>query len=233
MSIDKNIYKTPFKVKSVFFQKKSNLGNVEYVDSLALPLKLDNRQKISPIDQQGESSACVCFSTCSIAEAYFWRRNGYPINFDAIELYNHCKLIDGHPKIAGTFLEVGLSCAIENGLFGDISNQEVKLIQNDGSNCFIDSIKLALFKYDFMLGGFQVRSSIYDLDAKNYIMTNNGTKEGGHCMTIVGYNQTGFIIVNSWGLEWAQKGFAICPYDVFKKQFIYGGYISNALDQLN
>lgn len=233
MGIDKKVYKTSFKVKSVYFQKKSDLGKLENIDSLILPLKIDNRQKISPIDQQGDSSACVCFSTCSMAEAYFWRRNGYPINFDALELYDHCKLVDGHPKIPGTFLEVGLRCGIENGLFGDAEGKEVRLIQNDNTEKTTDALKFALFKYDFVLAGFQVTSSIYDLNVKNYVMSHSGKREGGHCMTIVGYNSTGFIIANSWGPEWGQKGFAICPWDVFKKEFVYGGYIANALDSLN
>ena len=234
MSIDKRTYKTPFKIGSVFFQKKDSLGKVSKVDSRILPLKIDNRQKISPIDQQGNSSACVCFSTCSIAEAYFWRRNGYPINFDALELYSHCKMADGHPNIDGTYLEVGLKCALENGLFGEVRNQEVRLIQNNGRNSsYIDDLKHAIFKYDFVLGGFGVMSTIYDLDAKNYTMQHVGKREGGHCMAIVGYNSVGFIIANSWGKEWGQKGFAICPYDVFAKEFIYGGYIANSLNDLN
>ena len=36
---------------------------------------------------------------------------------------------------------------------------------------------------------------------------------GGHAFCIVGYNDVGFLVQNSWGTEWASKGFATLPYD--------------------
>ncbi len=36
---------------------------------------------------------------------------------------------------------------------------------------------------------------------------------GGHAVTIVGYNETGFIIKNSWGIDWGDEGYAIVSYD--------------------
>ncbi len=35
----------------------------------------------------------------------------------------------------------------------------------------------------------------------------------GHAVTIVGYNQQGFIIKNSWGSEWGDNGYATVSYD--------------------
>lgn len=36
---------------------------------------------------------------------------------------------------------------------------------------------------------------------------------GGHAFCIVGYNDVGFLIQNSWGPQWARHGFATLPYD--------------------
>jgi hypothetical protein len=36
---------------------------------------------------------------------------------------------------------------------------------------------------------------------------------GGHAFCIVGYNDVGFLVQNSWGEEWADHGFATLPYD--------------------
>ncbi len=36
---------------------------------------------------------------------------------------------------------------------------------------------------------------------------------GGHAVTIIGYNDKGFIIKNSWGLDWGMKGYAVISYD--------------------
>lgn len=36
---------------------------------------------------------------------------------------------------------------------------------------------------------------------------------GGHAFAIVGYNNVGFLIQNSWGKDWGSGGFATLPYD--------------------
>jgi hypothetical protein len=36
---------------------------------------------------------------------------------------------------------------------------------------------------------------------------------GGHSFAIVGYNECGFVVQNSWGLVWGASGFGILPYD--------------------
>lgn len=41
----------------------------------------------------------------------------------------------------------------------------------------------------------------------------NGISDGGHAVTIVGYNEDGFIIKNSWGSGWGDRGYAIISYD--------------------
>lgn len=37
-------------------------------------------------------------------------------------------------------------------------------------------------------------------------------QKGGHAMTVVGYDKNGFIIRNSWGKNWGDKGYCIFPY---------------------
>jgi hypothetical protein len=36
---------------------------------------------------------------------------------------------------------------------------------------------------------------------------------GGHAFALVGYNERGFVVQNSWGVGWGASGFAILPYD--------------------
>ncbi len=36
---------------------------------------------------------------------------------------------------------------------------------------------------------------------------------GGHAFCIVGYDEVGFLVQNSWGKEWGKGGFATLPYD--------------------
>lgn len=36
---------------------------------------------------------------------------------------------------------------------------------------------------------------------------------GGHAFALVGYNEAGFLVQNSWGTEWGKGGFATLPYE--------------------
>jgi hypothetical protein len=38
-------------------------------------------------------------------------------------------------------------------------------------------------------------------------------KLGGHAFALVGFNERGFIVQNSWGVSWGASGFAVLPYD--------------------
>lgn len=37
--------------------------------------------------------------------------------------------------------------------------------------------------------------------------------DGGHCMVIYGWNETGWKIANSWGKKWGNKGTCVLPFD--------------------
>lgn len=59
----------------------------------------------------------------------------------------------------------------------------------------------------------------------------NGVFDGGHAVTVVGYNKEGFIIKNSWGKAWGEKGYAVVSYDYHKlwcrKALIFNQYNVN------
>jgi hypothetical protein len=41
----------------------------------------------------------------------------------------------------------------------------------------------------------------------------NPRQRGGHAFALVGYNDRGFVVQNSWGARWGACGFAVLPYD--------------------
>ena len=43
--------------------------------------------------------------------------------------------------------------------------------------------------------------------------TSSSKALGGHAFCVVGYNEVGFLVQNSWGSEWGKGGFATLPYD--------------------
>lgn len=54
-----------------------------------------------------------------------------------------------------------------------------------------------------------------DMKVVNGILTTNRNgDDGGHCMLLVGWNEKGWIVQNSWGEKWGTKGTVIVPYDM-------------------
>lgn len=53
---------------------------------------------------------------------------------------------------------------------------------------------------------------------------------GGHAVLLVGYDQLGIYVQNSWGKEWGSNGFAVMPWDIFRQEFMYGCYLQNCYD---
>ncbi|MEA2414884.1 MAG: hypothetical protein QOI58_1541 [Thermoanaerobaculia bacterium] len=49
----------------------------------------------------------------------------------------------------------------------------------------------------------------------NFIIekTDNSVPIGGHAFALVGYNEIGFLVQNSWGTTWGKDGFATLPYE--------------------
>ncbi len=62
--------------------------------------------------------------------------------------------------------------------------------------------------------GFELRSSFEDLDSSNYTYDPSEGEEvlGGHEVTIIGYDEEGVEIENSWGSDWGNEGYFKAPW---------------------
>lgn len=60
-----------------------------------------------------------------------------------------------------------------------------------------------------------------DIKINNGVMKTNcvkTSKTGGHCMVIYGWNETGWLVQNSWGTGWGNKGRFVLPYNIPLKE---------------
>jgi hypothetical protein len=89
-------------------------------------------------------------------------------------------------------------------------------------NCFrLDDMQSAITE----LHGICVSAVIHDGWLQPRIMRRNGRELqliarrvdakqlGGHAFALVGYNEVGFLVQNSWGTDWGKGGFATLPYE--------------------
>ena len=58
---------------------------------------------------------------------------------------------------------------------------------------------------------------VYDSRVTEFWDSSYGDYQGGHAVSVVGYNEDGFIIRNSWGRTYGDNGYSVIPYDDFNK----------------
>lgn len=85
----------------------------------------------------------------------------------------------------------------------------------------VDEIKRAVYYYGSALVGTIIFNSFYKISAENPVMSepiisNNSLEpmQGGHMMLIVGWNELGFVVLNSWGKSFGNKGLFTMPYSL-------------------
>jgi C1A family cysteine protease len=200
------------------------------------PLKL-TITRLGNILNQGNYGSCV-------ANAFAYNINAQTnktFNISRLYLYNYCRTIDftSLDKDDGTTIRTACSAikrygALSENLFNyNNSNFSIlpllSIIQKSKyfkkfSYVFINqdltTIKNYLMSYNSpIVFGFMVYNSFFDTDSNGIVAIPNTiteTLEGGHCMLIVGYDDTlnngSFICVNSWGTSWGKNGYCYIPY---------------------
>ena len=87
-----------------------------------------------------------------------------------------------------------------------ISNASKYKVKHYAQVVTIDGLKRNLIEK----GPCVVAFPVYNYGMEMWKQKNNETRKGGHAMTIVGYTEDSFIIRNSWGSSWGDKGY--CYY---------------------
>lgn len=184
-----------------------------------------------PVDDQGSRPWCAAYSAANYAENLLWRKRGYHQEIDPAPLYSYAKSIDGDPNGDGTYLECTLKALLKYGHF-DSGICKVKTI---GGSCFgnagaLQDVKYAIHRYGVVMAGFNITDEWYS-PKKSVVRGDDGhVSQGGHAVLIVGYDEDGVIIQNSWGVDYAHGGFVYLTNRAFEKQFIYAAFLTRALD---
>jgi C1A family cysteine protease len=189
------------------------------------------------IIDQGELGACV-------TNAFFYcvnKQTNKTVNLSRLFLYALCRCVDYTPlnQDDGTTIRTACKSINQYGVCKENIYPYVtsKYMNLPPLNVFNSSKKFKKFIYTFInqdlasiknclytnntpiIFGFMVYSSFMTIDVANTGVvpqpnTSNETLEGGHCMCIVGYNDTTqqFKCANSWGTSWGQSGYCYLPY---------------------
>lgn len=213
----------------------SNVGAVSYPDKFEL-------NDLPRVKYQGNVNSCCAHATSSILEYYDKNRHNLSTNFlygIQKKLFNQCKF--------GMYLSQ--ACEIVQK-YGDMleddckGNDEIPKCYSIAERSFdfstnrnrafeyrIDSyylcltdndIKFALMNYGPVLGAIMWHDN-FTLDKDNIINFDEKSDKGGHAVVIVGWDKDkGWLIQNSWGDWWGDKGRFWLPFE-------YGFYEARAM----
>lgn len=177
-----------------FIESGLNESDIFYsAQNIGIPDKYELKGQL-PVYDQGSKGSCV---SCAVAEMFHfyckWNLKKSDIGFEYVYNRRSNKKIDGMtPREALEILKS--ECRIET--FARVTS--------------IDSLKKSVLVNGAVLIGMKMYS--YNRDFWN------GEKLiGGHAVAVVGYDDEGFIIKNSWGREFGTGGYAILPYNQFDK----------------
>lgn len=210
---------------------KKNL--MKFGSRIECPDKLILDGYTTPVENQGDKPFCAAYSASSFAESILWRKNGFRKEIDPVPLYVHAKKIDGDPTGDGTFLECTLDALLEKKYF----SRDICKVKTFGGAMFgqgsgLPAVKNAIHRYGVCIAGFNITGEWFK-PTNGVIKGDKSASQGGHAVTLVGYDRDGVLVLNSWGKGYAHNGFVYLTNKAFENQFMYGAVLTRCLDNLN
>jgi len=185
------------------------------------------------VKNQGNINSCVAHSLSTIKEIQEYYETGKNLIFSVGWIYGY--RVDNQFKGEGMYPREALNNLVKYGdvLEKDFPenleyNDIQKLIQRRKVDCLdkgrnyrckayakvtsVNDVKSCLYiNHSPVLISCQIYDNFYDTGANGIVGNPKGNDNGGHAMTIVGWRAIGnteyWIVQNSWGVEFADKGY--------------------------
>lgn len=171
-----------------------------------LPESYSYKENMSPVLDQGFEQICV---PCTVSSYLNWRENlkDGSTKDNKVNLKQIYKSRENRGD--GMTFKDALKFLHNNGVD---SNAGVLKINSYGRVMSSVMLKAAIVMNGPCFGALPVYSDYCDF----WVNRGQGL-QGYHAIAIVGYNENGFIIRNSWGKSFCEDGYTVIPYDEFKK----------------
>ena len=167
---------------------------------------------VSPVKNQGNCGSCWAFSAVGIMESWSLMK-GKSVNLSEQQLVD-CSRKYGNQGCNGGFNYQGLAYVKDHGITSTSSYPYVA--HNQG--CKVDGGDFKITRVPSSKGCSGIASAILSrpigvsADATNWSryssgIFNNCQRNLNHDILLVGINSSNYIIKNSWGATWGEKGF--------------------------
>ena len=178
------------------------------VKGMEIPTKYSYKKYLPEVINQGARPICV---PCSVSAYINWNKNletGDNHHDNKIDLSQIYKSRTTEGNNGMTFKDA-LHFLRHEGVKTENGTFKIKRYAKIGS---IIQLKQAIVMNGPCVGGLPVYNEHRD---NFWEECYNCNFLGGHAISIVGYNEEGFIIRNSWGKGYGSEGYSVMPYDDF------------------
>lgn len=251
-------------VAGYLFSKKKLDGaklSVSKYSQQELPPKVDMREEMTSIENQGELNSCVANAVAGAYEYLAKRYEGFDYDVSRLFIYYNARFInDTHNKDDGAYVADAIeglkkygACSEETYPYhkNKVNKKPSKEAYDEAYDFLVESTervamnlnawKSALAEGYPIIFGLLLFESFENHRKRGLIPIPSDKEtsrdaEEGHAMLCVGYSDQDqvFIVRNSWGKNWGDKGYCYIPYRyVINEKFNLGdSWIIKQLDYL-
>ncbi|MEP0869829.1 C1 family peptidase [Trichocoleus desertorum AS-A10] len=203
----------------------------------SLPKFVDLRQHMTTVENQGELGSCTANAIAGAYEYLAKRLTGQNYDISRLFIYYLARKFDGcEQEDSGATLRRGMKVLTKYGACSeaawpydieafcdephDDAFQEAAehlIDEYDRIDVDLHAMKVCLSEgYPFVFGS-DIFQSFEDLDHRGHVNMPFPSEEnlGGHAMLACGYSDKDqvFLVRNSWGTDWGDKGYCYIPYE--------------------
>jgi hypothetical protein len=217
----------------------ASADQVYIAPNVAVPPKVDLTGNMKGVRSQGYAGACAAYAVCCAREYQEHRAVGYPSYFSPQFIYDrrHDRDVLGmHLREVCEFVrdvglvnesdyrthkwEVGPHFAGWRQRSSDAETALLRKAANYRAASFARVESMGDLRRALLQNGPAVLSlPCYSSDTVFWrpSVTDNVADPHGHAVAVVGYNEHGFILRNSWGRLWGLWGYGLLPYTDFEQ----------------